>query len=192
MEKLSPSILETAEVAARLGLWSVEFYFQHFLLIAGLGVPAAVLGGVFEVRAWKMSVTARWSVRWSVVALRTVLLAGLLGAALVGQSEGGPSEVISLAFSWTEVVRLAAAYAKDTWPAPLGNWLWFVGFQTVVLLLRAGLTHVGVVSSALQLAGVREVSAEILGKVIRSATGSMVVFPMAVIQVLGMLLPVSG
>ncbi len=192
MENLPPSILETASVAARLGLWSVEFYFRHFLLVAGLGVPAAVLGGLLVVRAWKMSATARWAVRCSVVALRIVLLAGLLGTALVGQSEGGPSEVISLAFSWTEVIRLAAAYARDTWPAPLGNWMWFVALQTLLLLLWAVLTHVGVVSSALLLAGVREVSAEMLGKVIRTATWSLVVFPMAVIQVLGILIPVSG
>jgi len=44
----------------------------------------------------------------------------------------------------------------------------------------------------LLLAGIREVSAEMLGKVIRTATWSLVVFPMAVIQILGILLPVSG
>jgi len=192
VENLPPSIFETATTAARLGLWSVGFYLRHLLLIAGLGVPAAVLGGVLVVRAWKMSATARWAVRGSVVALRTVLLAGLLGTALLGQSEGGPSEVISLAFSWTEVIRLAAAYAKDTWPAPLGNWIWFAALQTLVLLLWTGLTHAGVVSSALLVAGVREVSAEMLGKMIRTATWSLVVFPMAVIQVLGILLPVTG
>lgn len=133
------------------------------------------------VRAWKMSATARGSVRGSVAALRTVLLAGLLGTALVGQSQGGPSEVISLAFSWTEVIRLAAAYAKDTWPAPLGNWIGFGALQTLVLLLWTGLTHVRVVSSALLPAGVREVSAEMLGKVVRTATWSLVVFSMGVI-----------
>ena len=192
MEHLPPSILETANVAARVGVWSVEFYFGHLLLIAGLGVPAAVLGGVLAVREWKMSATARWSVRWSVVALRLVLVGGLLGTALAGQSEGGPSEVISLAFSWTDVARLVAVYAKDTWPAPVGNWLWFVALQTLVLLLWTGLTHVDVVSSALLVAGVRDVSAEMLGKVVRTAAWSVVVFPMAVIQILGILLPVSG
>ncbi len=192
MEHLPPSILETAAVAARVGVWSVEFYFGHLLLIAALGVPAAVLGGVLAVRAWKMSATARWSVRWSVVALRTVLLAGLLGTALVGQSEGGPSEVLSLAFGWTDVIRLAAVYAKDTWPAPVGNWLWFVAFQMVVLILQASLTHVSVVALALVVAGVRDVSAEMLGKAVRAASWSVVVFPVAVIQIIAILLPVSG
>lgn len=192
MQNLPPSILETANAAARLGIWSVEFYFGHFPLIAGLGVPAAVLGGVLASREWKMSATARWSVRGSVVALRTALLAGLLGTALVGQSEGGMSEVISLAFGWTDVIRLVAVYAKDTWPAPVGNWSWFLAFQVVVLFLQAGLTHVSVVSSALLLAGVREVSAEMLGKIIRTTAWSVVVFPMAVIQMLGILLPVTG
>lgn len=139
-----------------------------------------------------MSATARWSVRWSVAALRTALLAGLLGTALLGQSKGVPSEVLSLAFSWTEVIRLATAYAKDTWPAPLGDWIGSGALQTVVLLLWTGLTHVGVVSSALLPAGVREASAEMLGKVVRTATWSLVVFPMAVVLILGILLPVSG
>ena len=155
-------------------------------------MPAAVLGGVLVVRAWKMPATARWSVRGAVAALRTVLLAGLLGTALLGQLEGGPSEVISLAFSWTEVIRLAAAYTKDTWPATLGNWIGSGALQSLVLLLWTGLTHVGVVSSALLLAGVRDFSAEMLGKVIRTAIWSLVVFPMGVIQTLGILLPVSG
>ena len=139
-----------------------------------------------------MSATARWSVRWSVAAFRIALLAGLLGTALLGQSKGVPSEVLSLAFSWTEVIRLATAYAKDTWPAPLGDWIGSGALQTVVLLLWTGLTHVGVVSSALLLAGVRDFSAEMLGKVIQTAIWSLVVFPMGVIQTLGILLPVSG
>jgi len=139
-----------------------------------------------------MSATARGSVRGAEAALRIALLAGLLDTALLGQSKGGPSEVLSLAFSWTEVIRLAAAYAKDTWPAPLGDWIGSGALQTLLLLLWTGLAHLGVVSSALLLAGVREVSPEMLGKVVRTATWSLVVFPMAVVQILGILLPVSG
>ena len=192
MQPFIQSATTSLSSAGGLAQWSAEFYLRLLPLIGLLAVPIAALDATLAARNWKLSSAMRWVIRWLMGVLWALLLVMLLGLTLARDTQPGPAEVLQLATSWADVLRLAFVYTTDTWPLPVWHALWFALFQGTIHLVLCGLTHVRLFRFFLEVAGADDGPAETTSAVLRSIVRSILVIPLAVIQLLGILLPVSG
>jgi hypothetical protein len=170
----------------------VAFYVRFLPLVGVLGGTSAVLGTILAVRAWTLSDTSKWVMRWVMLALWCLLVEALLGLALARDTQPGPAELLALATQWADILRVGFAYTTDTWPVPLWNGVWFVLLQTALHGLLLGLSHERFIGGCLAIIGLNDVSAEISSAVIRTIVRNLVVMPVAMIQLIGILLPVAN